>query len=200
MLPIDQVQLHFNPATLAGLNVILGLVMFGIALDLRVADFRIAFKSPKGLVLATVGHHIIFPAMTYGLISIINPVPSIALGMILVSSCPAGHLSNFLTHLARGNTALSVSASAVSTALAIVMTPLNFNFWGNLHPVTHDLMRTISLDPLVMLKDIVILLGLPLVAGMWVAHKYPTFAARADLTRRVRWPTMLPLSRNATIR
>lgn len=180
MLPIDQVQLHFNPATLAGLNLILGLVMFGIALDLRVTDFRIAFKSPKGLLLATVGHHLIFPAMTYGLIWVLQPMPSIALGMILVSSCPAGHLSNFLTHLSRGNTALSVSASAVSTALAIVMTPINFNFWGNLHPITHDLMRTIALDPLVMLKDIVILLGFPLVAGMWVAHRYPGFAQRAE--------------------
>lgn len=180
MLPIDQVQLHFNPAALAGLNMILGLVMFGVALDLRVADFRLALKSPKGLVLATVGHHIIFPAMTYGLIWIIQPVPSIALGMILVSSCPAGHLSNFLTHLSRGNAALSVSASALSTALAIVMTPLNFNFWGNLHPITHDLMRTISLDPWVMFKDIIILLGLPLVAGMWIAHRYPAFAKRAE--------------------
>ena len=180
MLPIDQVQLQFNPAALAGLNVILGLVMFGIALDLRIGDFREAFKSPKGLLLATVGHHLIFPAMTFGLIWMLQPMPSIALGMILVSSCPAGHLSNFLTHLSKGNTALSVSASAVSTALAIVMTPINFNFWGNLHPITHDLMRTISIDPWVMLKDIVILLGLPLVAGMWVAHKYPGFAKRAE--------------------
>jgi BASS family bile acid:Na+ symporter len=180
MLPIDQVQLHFNPVALMGLNAILGLVMFGIALDLKVADFRLAMKSPKGLVLATVGHHIIFPAMTYVLIWIIQPVPSIALGMILVSSCPAGHLSNFLTHLSKGNAALSVSASAVSTALAIVMTPLNFNFWGNLHPITHDLMRTISLDPWVMLRDIVILLGLPLAAGMWVSHRYPVFAKRAE--------------------
>jgi BASS family bile acid:Na+ symporter len=185
MLPIDQVQLHFNPATLAILNVILGLVMFGIALDLKTSDFRTAFKSPKGLLLATIGHHIVFPAMTYVLIWIINPIPSIALGMILVSSCPAGHLSNFLTHLSRGNTALSVSASAVSTALAIVMTPLNFNFWGNLSPVTHDLMRTISLDPLVMLKDIVILLGLPLVIGMWVSHQFPTFAARAQKPMKI---------------
>ena len=180
MLPIDQVQLQFNPATLAGLNAILGLVMFGIALDLRVGDFREAFKSPKGLVLATIGHHILFPAMTYGLIWVMQPSPSIALGMILVSSCPAGHLSNFLTHLSRGNAALSVSASAISTALAIVMTPINFNFWGNLHPITHDLMRTISIDPWVMLKDIVILLGIPLVAGMGVAHKYPVFAKRAE--------------------
>ena len=181
MLPIDQVQLHFNPAALAVLNAILGLVMFGIALDLKVADFREAMRSPKGLVLATVGHHIIFPAMTYVLIWIIQPVPSIALGMILVSSCPAGHLSNFLTHLSRGNAALSVSASAVSTALAIVMTPLNFNFWGNLHPITQGLMQTISLDPWVMLKDIVILLGLPLAAGMWVSHKYPVWAKKAEV-------------------
>lgn len=181
MLPIDQVQLHFNPAALAVLNAILGLVMFGIALDLKVADFRVALKSPKGLLLATVGHHIIFPAMTYVLIWIIQPVPSIALGMILVSSCPAGHLSNFLTHLSRGNAALSVSASAASTALAIVMTPLNFNFWGHLHPITHDLMQTISLDPWVMLKDIIILLGLPLVVGMWVSHRYPVFAKRAEV-------------------
>ncbi|MBC7917426.1 MAG: bile acid:sodium symporter family protein [Rhodoferax sp.] len=180
MLPIDQVQLHFNPAALMVLNAILGLVMFGIALDLKVADFRLALKSPKGLALAIVGHHLIFPAMTYVLIWIIQPVPSIALGMILVSSCPAGHLSNFLTHLSKGNTALSVSASALSTALAIVMTPLNFNFWGNLHPITHDLMRTISLDPWVMLRDIVILLGLPLIAGMWVSHRYPVFAKRAE--------------------
>ena len=55
MLPIDQVQLHFNPATLAILNVILGLVMFGIALDLKVDDFRTAFKSPKGLLLIPQG-------------------------------------------------------------------------------------------------------------------------------------------------
>ena len=180
MLPIDQVQLQFNPATLAGLNAILGLVMFGIALDLRVADFREAFRSPKGLLLATIGHHILFPAMTYCLIWLMQPSPSIALGMILVSSCPAGHLSNFLTHLSKGNAALSVSASAISTALAIVMTPINFNFWGNLHPITHDLMRTISIDPWVMLKDIIILLGIPLVVGMGVAHKYPAFAKRAE--------------------
>ncbi|MDT8989447.1 bile acid:sodium symporter family protein [Curvibacter sp. APW13] len=180
MLPIDQVQLQFNPATLAGLNAILGLVMFGIALDLRVSDFREAFRSPKGLLLATIGHHILFPAMTYVLIWIMQPSPSIALGMILVSSCPAGHLSNFLTHLSKGNAALSVSASAISTALAIVMTPLNFNFWGNLHPITHDLMQTISIDPWVMLKDIIILLGIPLVAGMGVAHKFPAFAKRAE--------------------
>ena len=185
MLPIDQVQLHFNPATLGALNFVLALVMFGVAIDLRVEDFREAIKSPKGLLLATVGHHLIFPAMTFGLIYILKPVPSIALGMILVSSCPAGHLSNFLTHLSRGNTALSVSASAISTALAIVMTPINFNFWGNLHPVTRDLMQSISLDPLMMLYDVLILLGLPLVAGLYLSHQHPQWAKKLHKPMKV---------------
>jgi bile acid:Na+ symporter, BASS family len=178
MLPIDQVQLHFNPTVLGALNFVLALVMFGVAIELKIDDFRTAFKSPKGLLLATVGHHLIFPAMTFVLITILNPAPSIALGMILVSSCPAGHLSNFLTHYAKGNAALSVSASAVSTALAIIMTPINFNFWGNLHPITQGLMQSISLDPIAMLHDIIILLGLPLAAGLYLSHKHPVLAQK----------------------
>ena len=180
MLAIDQVSLQFNPSALMGLNIVLGLVMFGIALDLKMNDFKEAFKTPKGLVLAIVGHHLIFPAMTFVLISLIQPIPSIALGMILVSSCPAGHLSNFLTHIAKGNAALSVSASAISTLLAIVLTPINFNFWGNLHPITHDLMRSIEIDALHMLRDIAILLGIPLFLGMFIASNYPNFAAKAQ--------------------
>jgi len=178
MAPIDQVQLSFNPQTLTLLNAVLGLVMFGVALELKVDDFRAAFKTPRALALGLLGHHVLFPAMTYVLIWVLNPIPSIALGMILVSSCPAGHISNFLVHLSRGNTALSVSVSALSTAVALVMTPLNFAFWGNLHPVTSGLMRQVAMSPWEMLEVIVLLLGVPLVAGMWVARRYPGFAQR----------------------
>ena len=118
--------------------------------------------------------------MTFVLISIIQPIPSIALGMILVSACPAGHVSNFLTHISKGNAALSVSASAISTVLAIFLTPINFNFWGNLHPITHSLMRSIEIDALHMLKDIAILLGIPLILGMLIAAYFPVFAQKAQ--------------------
>ena len=178
MAPIDQVQLSFNPQTLTLLNTVLGLVMFGVALELKVDDFKAAFRTPRALALGLLGHHVLFPAMTYVLIWILKPIPSIALGMILVSSCPAGHISNFLVHLSRGNTALSVSVSALSTAVALVMTPLNFAFWGNLHPVTSGLMRQVAMSPWEMLEVIVLLLGVPLVAGMWVARRYPGFAVR----------------------
>ena len=67
------------------LNVILALIMLGIALDLKVSDFKVAFKTPKALLLGLVGHHIVFPAMTFLLILATKPMPSIALGMLLVS-------------------------------------------------------------------------------------------------------------------
>jgi len=178
MAPIDQVQLSFNPQTLTLLNTVLGLVMFGVALELKVDDFRAALKTPKALALGLFGHHILFPAMTYVLVWLLNPIPSIALGMILVSSCPAGHISNFLVHYAKGNTALSVSVSALSTAVALVMTPLNFAFWGNLSPVTSGLMKQVAMSPWEMLEVIVLLLGVPLVLGMWVARRFPAFAQR----------------------
>lgn len=192
MVPIDEVRLSFNPQTLTVLNAVLGLVMFGVALELKVEDFKLALKGPKGLALGLVGHHILFPAMTYLLVWVLNPLPSIALGMILVSSCPAGHISNFLVHYSRGNTALSVSVSALSTAVAIVMTPLNFAFWGSLHPITSALMRQVAMSPWEMLEVIVLLLGVPLVLGMWVARRYPEFAER--VRKPMKWLSLLVLA------
>jgi len=192
MAPIDQVQLNFNPQTLTLLNTVLGLVMFGVALDLKVADFRNALQTPKALALGLFGHHVLFPAMTYVLVWLLQPQPSIALGMILVSSCPAGHISNFLVHFSRGNTALSVSVSALSTVAALVMTPLNFAFWGNLHPITSGLMQQVAMSPWEMLEIIVLLLGVPLVLGMWVARRFPRLAER--IRKPMKWLSLLVLA------
>ena len=185
MAPIDQVHLNFNPQTLTLLNAVLGLVMFGVALELRVEDFKSALRTPKALALGLLGHHVLFPAMTYVLVSILKPEPSIALGMILVSSCPAGHISNFMVHYSRGNTALSVSVSAMSTVVALFMTPLNFAFWGNLHPITAALMKEVAMSPWAMLEVIVMLLGVPLVLGMWVAKQYPGFTHKIQKPMKI---------------
>ena len=185
MVPIDQVHLSFNPQTLTVLNAVLGLVMFGVALELRIEDFKIALRTPKALALGLVGHHILFPAMTYVLITILQPVPSIALGMLLVSACPAGHVSNFLVNYSKGNTALSVSVSALSTVLALFMTPLNFAFWGNLHPITAGLMKEVAMSPWAMLEVIVMLLGVPLVLGMTVAKRFPAFSHKIQKPMKI---------------
>lgn len=178
MMHIDQVQLNFNPQALLGLNLILALVMFGVALDLKLSDFTQALRTPKALAIGLVGHHILFPAGTFLLIRFIDPLPSIALGMLLVSSCPAGHISNFFTHRAGGNAALSVSISTLSTAGAVFMMPLNVAFWANQDAGMRAIMRNFSLDPLAMLIDVGILLGVPLVAGLFISHRLPRLAAR----------------------
>jgi BASS family bile acid:Na+ symporter len=177
--PIDQAQLNFDPGTLLALNIILGLIMFGVALDLKVEDFKVAFKKPRAPLIGLTAQFLVLPAATFALSRIIDPVPSIALGMILVGSCPGGNISNFITHVAKGDTALSVSITAISTVGATFMTPINFSFWGSMHPETAKILTDLSLDPLQMLGTVMTVLGVPLVLGMTVAAKYPKFAEKA---------------------
>ncbi|MBW6496291.1 MAG: bile acid:sodium symporter family protein [Burkholderiaceae bacterium] len=175
---IDLVRLNFNPQSLIALNVILGFVMFGVALDLRIADFKAVMGSRRPVLIGLIGQFVLLPAFTFLLVLAIRPAPSIALGMMLVAACPGGNISNFLTHYARGNTALSISMTAVSTIVAIVMTPLNLSFWASLHPETSAILRAVALDPVQLLFTVLVLLGGPMVVGMLSAHHLPGFAER----------------------
>ena len=179
--PIDQVQLAFSPSSLTTLNVILGLVMFGVALELRVEDFKRAALKPRGPLLGMTAQFVILPAATFGLVTLLDPTPSVALGMMMVAACPGGNVSNFITHLGRGDTALSVSMTALSTAAAIVMTPLNLSIWASLRPETAALLRDFELDAWGMLGTVGLLLGVPLTLGMLVAAKLPRVAQRLKL-------------------
>lgn len=176
MNDVDTLTLAFEPGTLVLLNVVIGLIMFGVALDLSVDDFRTVARKPRGAVVGLVAQFLLLPAATYALTRIIHPVPSIALGMILVAACPGGNISNVITHLAGGNTALSIGMTAVSTAAAVVMTPLNITFWGSLNPETAAILEQVNLDPLQLLLTVVTILGVPLVAGMTVAARRPEMA------------------------
>jgi len=174
---VDALKLAFEPGTLLLLNVVIGLIMFGVALDLSVADFRAVVRTPRGVLVGLGAQFLLLPAATYVLTRIIDPLPSIALGMVLVAACPGGNISNIITHLAGGNTALSIGMTAVSTAAAVVMTPLNITFWGSLNPGTAAILREVSLDPVELLLTVATILGVPLVAGMTLAARRPGLAA-----------------------
>lgn len=178
MSPIDQVELAFNPTTLWILNIILGLVLFGVALDLRVQHFWALLKNPRAPLVGLAAQFLILPGLTFGLIQLLPIGPSLALGMLLVAACPGGNVSNFLTHLARGNTEVSVGMTLVSTAAAIVTTPLNLAFWGSLRPDTAALLRDVALDPVQVLLTVGALIGVPLVLGMTLGHQAPKLALR----------------------
>ena len=178
MSDVDALRLAFEPGTLVTLNVVLGLVMFGVALDLSLEDFRAVARAPRGAAIGLTAQFILLPAVTWALTMTLDLRPSIALGMILVAACPGGNISNVITHLARGNTALSIGMTALSTAVAVVMTPFNLTFWGRLNPATAAILRDVRLDPLDLLLTVFTILGIPLVVGMTVAARRPAFAAR----------------------
>ncbi len=175
-LNIDLVKLNFNSDSLLLLNICLAIIMYGVALDLKISDFIRIASIPKPALLGIFSQFIALPALTFLLIYLIQPIPSIALGMMLVAACPGGNISNFMTHLAKGNAALSVTLTAFSTLLAFIMTPLNLAFWASFYPPTKALLTEISLDPLHLLETIALILGVPLLLGMLTnAHK-PNFA------------------------
>jgi BASS family bile acid:Na+ symporter len=182
---IDDIQINFNSDNLWLVNLTLSLVMFGVALDIRVSDFTNLMKSPKAVIVGVISQFVLIPLVTWLFILATSPVASIALGMIMVAACPGGNFSNFLAHHAKANSALSVSMTAISTALAIVMTPANLAFWGGLNPSTAAILREVDLDPLALLKTILLILGIPLVVGMLVAAKWPTLAARVRRPMKV---------------
>ncbi|MFS0875169.1 bile acid:sodium symporter family protein [Solibacillus isronensis] len=175
---IDTIQINFNETALLIMNIVIGFIMFGVALDLQVSDFKRSLKTPKPALIGLACQFFLLPAITFVLVSIIQPIPSIALGLFLVAACPGGNLSNFLTHYAKGNTPLSISMSAISTVLAIFMTPLNTMFWASLYGPTKEMMTSFSISVVDMFTTIFFMLGLPLIIGMYIRKKFPKFAAR----------------------
>lgn len=144
--------------------------MFGIALEISPKDFKRLFRNSKPIFTGVISQFILLPAVTFLVVYIISPVSSIALGMFVIAACPGGNISNFITHLAKGNTALSISLTAIATLLAIVMTPLNLQVWGSLYGPTASILKEVSVSPFEMVKLVSLLLGIPLLIGMWVNH------------------------------
>ncbi len=175
---IDQVRLNFNPQGLMVINGAIGLMMLGVSLELSLDDFRRAIKSPRAPVIGLAAQFLLLPAFTYLLTLILQPMPSIALGMILVAACPGGNLSNIITYLAKGNCAISISMTAVSTVAAIFMTPLNLAFWGGLNESTAEILRTVRLSPMDVFVTVFVILGVPLAAGQLLKRLFPGLADR----------------------
>ena len=176
-MSVDNLKLNFNQDSLWILNIILALIMFGVALELKVEDFKRLLQTPKIAAVGILSQFVALPLLTFLLVWVIEPQPSVALGMMMVAACPGGNISNFMTHMAKGNTALSVSLTAFGTVLAIFMTPLNLQLWGSLYPPTANLLREVSLNAWDMLQTIILLAGIPLVLGMVAAHYKPSFAS-----------------------
>lgn len=94
-IPIDNIKINFDTEGLWILNIALAVIMFGVALSIKIADFKRLLQNPKVLFVGIFSQFIILPALTFAAIVIIKPHPSFALGMMMIAACPGGNVSNF---------------------------------------------------------------------------------------------------------
>lgn len=173
---VNSLRIEFSPESLVVLNFLLAFVMFGIALEVRWQDFRNLVQNPKPVITGIVSQFFLLPALTFVVVSLIEPLPSVALGMILVAACPGGNISNFISHLSGANAALSVSLTGMATVLSLFFTPFNLQLWAGLYEPTSHILQNIELSPQQIFKTVALILIIPLAAGMAVQFRFTKVA------------------------
>ena len=180
---LDPLDPNLGAGEMTLVNIILALVMFGVALGIKLDTFKDVFRYPKSIIVGCMLQWVALPLVTLCVALAFNSIitPMVALGMILVASCPGGNISNFMSSYAQGNIELSVSMTAITTALAPLITPLNFWLYGTLYcdivSINNDI-PTLIIPFGDMFQQIMLLLGLPIVAGMIFAHYFPNVTKR----------------------
>ena len=175
---LNSVTINFGEGGMMVVNIILAFVMFGVALGIKPRTIKDVVKKPKAIMVGALLQWFALPAVTFVVALALSPLitPMVALGMILVASCPGGNISNFLSSLSKGNIVLSVSLTAITTSMSPIITPLNFFFWGSLYShfisMKNDIPRLI-IPFFPMLEQILLLLGLPILLGLLFAHYFP---------------------------
>lgn len=150
---------------------LLGIIMFGMGMTLTVDDFKNIVRNPKGIFIGVFAQFLIMPLVAFFLVKAFNLPPEIAIGVILVGTCPGGTASNVIAYLAKGDVALSVSMSATSTILAPFVTPV----------LTYMLAdAVIDVSVYSMMMSIVKMVLLPVLLGLSVHHFFEEFSKKIN--------------------
>lgn len=166
-LAFPEVVGHLKPSLI---NPLLGVIMFGMGLTLKVEDFRVVFTRPKDVLVGCLAQFTVMPALAFGLSRLFGLDEALTIGVILVGCCPGGTASNVITYLAKGDLALSVGMTATSTLLAPLLTPLL---------VLMLVGETVDVNVLGMLLSILWVVILPIVLGLLVKRLLPKATEQA---------------------
>lgn len=159
-----------QPIPTKAINYLLGVVMFGMGLTLNLHDFKIVFSRPKDIIIGCLAQFTVMPLLAWGLSKAFQLDEALALGVVLVGCCPGGTASNVITYLAKGDIALSVGMTGVSTLLAPLLTPL----------LTWALAgKSVNVDVMGMLMSIFLVVIFPIVAGLIIKSIWPKFTEKA---------------------
>ena len=182
---IDAINVTLNVGGMNTINIVLAFVMYGVALGIKPRMFVDVFKNPKSVILGVCCQLVLLPLLTFLLALLMDSMGwiswTMALGMILVASCPGGNISNFISSLSKANIELSVCLTAISTAMAVLMTPFNFWLYGNLFlrfASVHGEVPYLVIPLWDVFKTIFILLGIPLTLGILTSHYLPKLAEK----------------------
>src|SRR5690606_32348743 len=182
---INQMPFDFDPRIGMIVGVMVGLLVFAVSLDLTWEKLLRVIKRPKAPTIGLIAQFGILPAIAFIAGLYLTDEPSIALGLLLVTCCPGGALSNDLTGVARGDVATSISMTTVSTLFSIVLTPVLFAFWASMNPSTLAVLQNIRMDPQRVIMTLLIMLVIPVTAGMHLRGKRPNTAnSIRGVTRR----------------
>ena len=160
----------FSAVKPAVINPLLGVIMFGMGLTLRWDDFRVVFTRPRDVAVGCAAQFTVMPLLAFVLARLFRLDEALTVGVVLVGCCPGGTASNVITYLARGDLALSVGMTGVSTLLAPLMTPLLVWLLAG---------KTVDVDVAAMFLSILWVVILPIVAGLVVKRLWPRQTERA---------------------
>ena len=151
-------------------NTLLGIVMFGMGLTLKPGDFKVVFSRPKDVVIGCIAQFTVMPLLAFGLAKLFHLPDELAIGVILVGTCPGGTSSNVMTYLSKGDVALSVGMTAVSTVLAPFLTPLLTYLYAG---------EQVDVNMVSMFLSIVKVVIVPIVLGFVINHFFKKFTEKA---------------------
>jgi BASS family bile acid:Na+ symporter len=176
--PLSEVTLNFSDNLIWVMNLCIAIIMFSVALSMKRDDFSALAKSPKQVLVGLSSQFFLLPFVTFLLVLVVQPYAGLALGMILVASVPGGNVSNYFTLVGKGNPALSVTMTAISSLAAPLLTPFNFSLYGSNLPYASELYHAIQLDFWSMFKSVMLMLVIPMILGILFNKQFPAISNR----------------------
>ncbi len=165
-------------------------IMFGMGLSLTVGDFKRIVKEPRAVLIGLTNQLLILPLIGYVLVSVLDLTPAVAIGIMILVACPGGATSNLISHLAKGDTALSVTLTAVASLVTIISIPLIIQF--ALGEFQGD-NRQVKLDVLQTIGQLLMIVVMPVAIGMLIRAKATAFALKMDRPVRIASGVLLAL-------
>ncbi|SHH50544.1 bile acid:Na+ symporter, BASS family [Chryseolinea serpens] len=178
-------SINFSEGSITLMNICLAFIMLSTALEIKREHFTQLLSQRKAVITGLLGQYVLLPLVTVIVVTLLPVSHGVGLGLIMVSSCPGGSVSNFFSLHARGNVALAVALTGFSSMFAFVMTPLNFFFWSSLVPSLHSDVKELHVDFWSLTSKMLLVLLLPLVTSMFVAEKWPAIAKRVAKPARI---------------